>query len=368
MTEDRDLRVLLLAGRFAVRGSCAYTLRLLEHMGQCGVAARMVCCDASRITPSRRQALGIREDPRLGGRLRWTRAIDDLADSFGEDRPDSGAYPGLPHGPSGLASGPEGSNVPYVLTIHDFMEPGGRFPLGEPWGLGVIAVSQAVADDLTARCGVPADRVHMIPGGVDVPPYVTPPNVADWEDRTFIVGTAGPLEKVKGQVYFLDAAKQIRDAGFDVEFLIAGSGPEEEHLRSHARELGIAAYVTFVPQVREYSEVLEAIDIFCLTSLQQGLGTVMLEAMALGKPVVASDVGGVHTVVQDNETGVLIPKQDSQALAGKVIRMLRNPQWARTLARNGQRLVAREFSAEHMVEHTATLYRRLLERHLSVMG
>jgi len=364
---NNDLRVLLLAGRFVMRGACAYTLRLLEGLKKCGVTSEMICTDAARVPSVKRNSLPIRESRALGG-LRWRRAVDALADSLtDETRPDLIHVQTRSMARVGLRLA-DRTQIPYVLTIHDFLSPGERVPLNTEWGKRVIAVSQAVKDDLVGKARLPDELVRVISSGVEVKPYFTPPERSEEEGRTCVIGTAGPLERVKGHHYFLEAAKQILEAGFAVEFLIVGSGPEEKRLRDYARRLGIADHVTFVPQVQDYGQVLEALDIFCLTSLQQGLGTVMLEAMALGKPVVASNVGGVYSVVHDNETGVLVPTRNPDALAGKVIQMLHNPEWARTLARKGQRLVAREFSAEHMVEHTARLYRQVLQPSLTVIA
>jgi glycosyltransferase involved in cell wall biosynthesis len=124
-----------------------------------------------------------------------------------------------------------------------------------------------------------------------------------------------------------------------------------------ARELGIADKVTFVPQLADVADSLAAIDIFCLPSLQQGLGTIMLEAMALGRPVIASRVGGVYSIVADNETGLLVPPSDSGQLADRMLELLCNPSRARGLGESARQMVLRDCSLETMLERTSQLYR-----------
>ena len=143
--------------------------------------------------------------------------------------------------------------------------------------------------------------------------------------------------------------------------LIAGAGPEEANLRRLARELGIAQKVTFVPNLSDLNESLAAMDIFCLPSLQQGLGTIMLEPMAMAKPVIATGVGGVYSVVEDGRTGLMVPPSNSQALAEKILDLLNHPDRAGTIGEAARARVVSDFSVEKMIRQTAGLYRELLD-------
>ncbi len=169
-----------------------------------------------------------------------------------------------------------------------------------------------------------------IPSDADLTPVLSP-------GRVPVVGTAGPLEALKGLPFFLGAAQRVLAENPQVQFLIAGAGPEEQNLRRLARELKIVEAVTFVPKLYDFSTALEAIDIFCLPSLRQGLGTIMLEAMGRGIPVIASGVGGVFSVVSDNETGLVVPPSNSARLAERILELLSDPLRARTLGSNGRR-------------------------------
>lgn len=358
---EANLKILLLAGRFEVRGSCAYTIRLVEHLHEFDIASEIVCSSAEMVPQAKREGLPVHVYRRLDLPLLNHFALHDLIQHYREEPPS------LIHVQTRkvLDVGnqiAESLNVPYVLTMHDLLQPRERLRFSSRWGKKIIAVSDAVKADLVERAGVPDALVDVIPSGVDVNPLFRPAEPD--ADHVPVVGTAGPLEPIKGHWVFLQAAHEVLSRGIDVEFLIAGSGPEEDNLRRFARELGITEHVTFVPYVREYTEVLEAMDIFCLPSLQQGLGTVMLEAMALGKPVVASGVGGVYSVVHDGETGLLCPRRDWAALADRIVQLLADPKQARAMGENARRLVERQFSVDKMVAATARLYRKVLRSEL----
>jgi glycosyltransferase involved in cell wall biosynthesis len=248
---------------------------------------------------------------------------------------------------------------PFVLTVHDYMRPQEKLRIDWGWCRRIITVSESVRRDFTARTEVPPDRIVMIHSGINVSiaadarPPLAPGQVP-------VVGTAGPLEAVKGLPFFLGAARKVLDTGRDVEFLVAGAGPEEANLRRMSRDLGLADKVTFVPYVLDFTESLTAMDIFCLPSLQQGLGTIMLEAMALGRPVIASRVGGVYSVVHEQETGLLVPPSNSSRLADRILELLADPPRARAIGEAARQMVRREFGLEKMVAQTADLYRGLV--------
>ena len=349
--------ILLLADSFSMRGTSASTLRLAEHLPQHGFRTQIVCPSARMVKLDRREELLIEEYPHLltplWGQLvrRWM-----LADVC-EDPPaliHIQSRRMLPLG-TWLA---KRLGCSFVLTVQDFLQPRERMPFSPTWGLRIITVSDAVRDELLQRTKLRPELVSVISSGVDVPDQ--PPRPVLEPQRTPVIGTAGPLEAVKGFPYFLGAAQRVIATGVPAEFLVAGAGPEEANLRRLARELQIADRVTFVPNVLDLTASLTAMDIFCLPSLRQGLGTLMLEAMSLGRPVIASDVDGVDSVVQDNETGLLVPPSNSDALAQRMLELLRDPFRARRLAEAAREKVLRDFSVSRMAQQTADVYRTAL--------
>ena len=355
---DSRPHVLLLSGRFQVRGSCTYTLRLAKHLPDSGIRPLVVCPNARLVEAKQRRDLGIREYPYLDlpfyNRLILQRVVQDLGDQT----------PDLIHVQSRrvLRQGKwlaRKLDRPYLLTVHDYLSPQETVLLNDPQCAQVITVSESVKRDLVAKTGVRPEIVTVIPSGVDLTVETRAEPILD-PGHVPIIGTAGPLETVKGLPFFLGAASRVLQTGRDVEFLVAGAGPEEANLRRLARELGISSKVTFVPYMLNFSESLSAMDVFCLPSLQQGLGTIMLEAMASGIPVIASRVGGVYGVIHDQHNGLLVPPSNSRQLADRILELLCDPLRARHIGENGRHLVQQEFGLHRMVGLTADLYRRII--------
>lgn len=357
---DSDLSVLLFAGRFEVRGSCAYTLRLAERSGEYGVRSRIVCSDASRVDAKLRAELPISENRHLGTPfVRWA-ALDVLRRELLANLPD------LIHVQSRhvLKQGAWLARRlarPFILTVHGSMQPNERINFDQTWGRRIVAVSDSVKVELNGRPNIPGELVTVIRSGVKASCSAESLEVLG-AGHVPVVGTASPLESTKGVPFFLGAAQKVLAAGKDVEFLVSGAGPEESNLRRLARSLGISEKVTFVPNLNDFAQSLAAMDIFCLPSLRQGLGTIMLEAMAMGKPVIASGVGGVYSIVRNNETGLMVPPSNSEQLAHRVLELLGDPAKARAIGERARSMVREQFGVEKMIQQTTELYRQVLSQ------
>ncbi len=351
---DMPMNVLLIAGRFEVRGSSAYTLRLARHLPAHGVSPQVACADGRLVRSVSRTELPLREYPHMLTPL-WGRVVLGwIRHEFSESPPD------LIHAQSrGVMSEAAWLSRklerPYVVTIHDFVPGKDRLRVDRVWCRRLIAVSKAVQSDLLSRGAFPDDLVTVVHNGVEEPREVETMPVLD-PGHTPVIGTAGPLELVKGLPFFLGAAQRVLAVRNDVEFLVAGAGPEEENLRRIARELKISEHVTFFSGMSDFTHALAAMDVFCLPSLRQGLGTIMLDAMALGKPVIATGVGGVYSVVRNGETGFVVPAADSEQLAQRMLVLLNDPVQARAMGEAGRSLVRQDFNVELMVAKTVEVY------------
>ncbi|MEW4530485.1 glycosyltransferase family 4 protein [Maioricimonas sp. JC845] len=355
---DPTTNVLLLTDRFEVRGSSRQTLFLAEHLPELGISSRILCPDARRMEPRLRKRLDIIEMSQLKSRFISRVAWILLARDLASDPPDLIHIQQRTMMRLGrwLAAR---LRRPYVLTVHDYLRPGETFRFDRIWGRQIIAVSDSVRAELLQRTGLPPELVTVIPSGVEVEPAENIAPVLD-EGHTPVVGTAGPLEATKGFRFFLQAVPKVLKVHPQVEFLIAGAGPEEPSLRRQARELEVAQRVTFVPNLYDFDRSLDAMDLFVLPSLKQGLGTVMLQAMARGKPVIATRAGGVYSVVSEGETGLLVPPSDSEALARRINELLSDPLLARRIATAARNMVQERFPVTAMVEKTAEVYREIL--------
>lgn len=361
----KPLKVVLLSDRFEVRGSCAYTLRLMRHLSEYNIEPTIISPNADAIATPLRETLSIRLYPHMRVPL-WGKVVLGMIRQDMESDP-----PALIHVQSRRMQScgawlARRLGIPYIVTIHDYMPPREKLRLDRPYGRRVLAVSQSVKSELLEQAHLPPELITVIHAGVECPTDSELSPVLS-ADRTPVVGTAGPLEAVKGLPFFLGAAQRVLAERPNVQFLIAGAGPEEHNLRRLVRELNIVGSVTFVPNLYDFSTALEAMDIFCLPSLRQGLGTIMLDAMGRGIPVIATGVGGVFSVVSDNETGLVVPPSNSARLAERILELLEDPLRARALGSNGRELVKQEFSVERMVEETAELYHQIVEEAKSAL-
>ncbi|MBL4883362.1 MAG: glycosyltransferase family 4 protein [Planctomycetaceae bacterium] len=352
---NESLHVLLLSDRFEVRGTSSQTLVLAEYLPDYGIHSTIVTPSINCIAPERRSHLEFREYSYLDFPFARRATLECIKHDFSDPKPDLihiQSRKMLWHGIK-LA---KKLNRPYVLTVHDYLSPGEILNYDTEFGYKIIAVSVSVKSELLTQPNITGEMVKVIHSGVEyIPDDHIRPVLAS--NCTPVIGTAGPLEEIKGGLFFLQAARKVLNVLPDLEFLVAGTGPEERRLRQLARSLGIEKQVTFVSSLYSFQESLRAMDIFCLPSLQQGLGTIMLEAMACSRPVIASSVGGIASTIVDGDTGLLIPPSNSDAIAEKLIFLLQNPDLARNIGEAGKKHVRKNFRVDQTVRRVADLYR-----------
>ncbi|HWO43595.1 MAG TPA: glycosyltransferase family 4 protein, partial [Candidatus Eisenbacteria bacterium] len=225
---------------------------------------------------------------------------------------------------------------------------------------GVVAISRRIGE-LLAQAGVEQGRIRVIHSGIELPKLqVDAGRATSWNGA--VVGTAGVLEERKGHRYLLEAAAILKEQGVPVRYRIAGSGAMSARLREMVSRSGLQAEVELLGFVDDIWRFLESIDIFVLPSLHEGLGVAVLEAMAAGKPVVASRVGGLVDSVVDSVSGFLVEPRDPGALAGAIRRLVCEPELARAMGRRGRERVRENFTVERMAEANEAFYYALLER------
>jgi glycosyltransferase involved in cell wall biosynthesis len=224
-----------------------------------------------------------------------------------------------------------------------------------------IAVSRAVANQLCNDFGIPVRKVKLVYNGIPLCPFTRPSNTAL---RASLIGAAaqpivlmvGRLEdRQKGQRYLIEAAAQVPEA----MFILAGEGPDRGVLEGQARALGVDSRVLFLGYREDIPDLLACCNLFVLPSFFEGLPLSILEAMAAGKPVIASAIGGNDEVITHGENGLLVPKSDPAALADAIRAVLSDPALARRLAEAGRARVYRDFSVEAMVEGVMRVYDEL---------
>lgn len=260
-----------------------------------------------------------------------------------------------------------------VATIHsDFGAeyPGlkGRFYEGVLWFdkrlarqyINVTEVLQA-----KSQANGTAARSTLIANAVPVPEI--PPTVrndalrAEWgfTPADFVVGIVARLKPVKGHTYLIDALAQLGDLP-QVKLLIAGDGPLREELQAQAEVCGVAGRVCFAGFRDDIPRVLMALDCVCMASLSEALPYAVLEAASYARPILATAVGGMATLLTDYQTARLVPAHDSVALAEGLRWMATHPDDAHQIGINAYHLVRQSFSVPTMIEKTLQVYDRAL--------
>lgn len=172
-----------------------------------------------------------------------------------------------------------------------------------------------------------------------------------------LIGGIGRLEPIKGFTYFVDAARVIAEAEPKARFVLAGGGALAEALREQARPMG--ARFQCLGWYQDVPGLMAALDVAVVPSVNEGMGRVLLEAGAAGVAAVASRVGGIPDIVNDGETGLLVPPRDARALAEAVLELSRSPERRRWMGTMARAKVAPHYSLRTMVERIETLYEEL---------
>lgn len=223
----------------------------------------------------------------------------------------------------------------------------------------ITAVNRETAEFLEHLLGWPDGRVATIVNGVDLAALrdAHPDRAAlglTAQDR--VAGIVARLEPVKGHHILFEAFRDVADKIPNAVLLVAGDGSRRTELERLAEELGVASRIRFLGMRRDIPQLLAAMDVVVLASLEEGLPVSILEAMGAGKPLVASSVGGIPAVVRELETGMLVPPGDARALGQALARLLGDDALAQQLGQGGFRLVSGKYGAKAMVQSYKAIY------------
>jgi sugar transferase (PEP-CTERM/EpsH1 system associated) len=227
----------------------------------------------------------------------------------------------------------------------------------------VITVSENLRNRLVSEGGLPPSVIMAIHNGLRLQPQSA--NEArraqlrrelGLEKFDHVIGTVGRLEPRKNYPLLLEAMATLLARHPRTALLMVGSGPEEEKLQQQAHNLGINQQVVFTGYRSDISDLLGLMSTFCLSSITEGISMAILEAMAAGVPVVATQVGGNAEIIPDREHGMLVPSGDVAALANALSETLSNRDAAIKIAKNGQKRVCEFFSERHMIQRIEGLY------------
>jgi len=285
----------------------------------------------------------------------------DLAARLREIRPDIvHIHDSASHGAAALAARWAGG-VPVIVTrrTHSPLRRGwlGRRKYG--WCDRIICVSQAVKSACLAG-GLPEGRLVVIPDFVDCARFAPAAVPAETRERHATVLSIGRLTREKGHRVLLEAMALVVQAVPDAQLRICGVGEEHDRLRGQAAANGLLPQVSFVGFVPDVRAELASADVFVMPSLSEGLGVAALEAMAMGKPVVATDAGGLPEAVVHGETGLVVPAGDPGALAEALVPLLGDKEKRRGMGLRGRERVLAHHDRPKVVERTVVLYQEVL--------
>jgi glycosyltransferase involved in cell wall biosynthesis len=259
-------------------------------------------------------------------------------------------------------------SVPWICSVHDIHDNSwsGRWTLpifNFIWRRAdkVIAISHAVKDWLVKDRAVPADKVSVIHYGIEAERFSQSRSdlAQEWvlEDK-LVIGAIGRLEPRKGHDCLLHAIAELKKIVPGVSLLIAGHDPwgYGKELQSLIERLDLLKEVRLLGFQSDIAAFLGAIDIFAFATQSEGFGQVVIEAMAAGKPVVASKIAPLTEIIREGETGVLVPRDDPRAFADAIAWLFTHPDQAREMGKRGQARVYNHFSAGKMAAKTLLLY------------
>jgi glycosyltransferase involved in cell wall biosynthesis len=227
-----------------------------------------------------------------------------------------------------------------------------------------IAASDAIRQMLVGD-GVPADRTVTVHEGIDVERVAATPPVNVHEAFFLphgapVVGNVAALVPHKGQRHLIEAARLVVQEMPDVRFVILGEGELRDALERQVHDHHLQKHVLLPGFRTDVIGCIKGFDLFAMSSVTEGLGTSLLDAMACSRPIVATTAGGIPEIVEDGVNGLLVPPRDHAAMAAAILRTLKDAGLRRRMGDAGLARVASRFSVDRMVAETAAVYQRIV--------
>ncbi len=256
------------------------------------------------------------------------------------------------------------TNAVFVTTCHGYYKKH-IFSQVMGWGKEVIVLSNVIGRHMIDDFGVPHERIRLVPRGVDLEKfqYSSP---AQKRKKEFNIGIIGRITPIKGHLHFIKAMAKVVRTFPHIKIWIVGDAPSsreayKEEIQVLVRRLGLSHCTQFLGTQRDIPAVLSNLDLLVLaTTTHEAFGRVIIEAQASGVPVVATEVGGVIDIIENELTGLLIPPADSDRMASAAIRIYKDPQFASFLAENAYKKVKEKYTPQIMLNNTLDVYKEAL--------
>ena len=231
----------------------------------------------------------------------------------------------------------------------------------------MVALTEGERRDYVAFSVASPDKMATIHSGVNIDQFMKVKRNGREKKRSlgldtngFVVGTIGWLLPIKGPMYLLKAMAEIWHTHPDIQLVYVGKGDLEEGVKAEAYRTGVSDKVKFLGWRDDIPEIMQVLDIFILPSLNEGMGRVLVEAMASGKPIVASNVGGIPDLVKDGHNGFLVGPGDVNGLSLAIKKLIEDEQLCLKMGAKG-RAMARNYGVEEMIKKIDDLYTSLYQ-------
>ena len=238
----------------------------------------------------------------------------------------------------------------------------------------LIALTEPERADYEQLRVAPSSKLVTVHSGVHLDRFKSSLPLKDKRDvlpelpaDAFVIGYVGWLIPVKGVMTLLEAMTVAARQCAQAHMVLVGKGCLEKEMRAYARRTGIEDRIIFAGWRHDVERLMACFDLFVLPSLNEGMGRVLVEAMAAGRPIVASNTGGIPQLVTNGENGILVPPGNCRELADGILQLIRNPRQAQRMGQMGQRL-SQGYSVESMVDKIEKIYDDVLHRQTSLHG
>ena len=268
----------------------------------------------------------------------------------------------------------------YVVTVNSIAESRCSIKRSRRCA-GVIACSQFIREWLVNDRNIPKEVITVIPSGVDVDPFDATTDIAGAVDREApddgsagnattgtvpVIGMIGGFTSGAGHDCFLKAAAMIAAEIPEAQFIIAGEQGEtvgrDRYVRARVEKANLLKKVTIIPAFQDFRQLLASIDVLLVPSSSEGRSRLILDAMACRRPVVATGVGENYEIIRDGENGLLVQKDDAEAMAAGAVNLLTDSELRHSILDRAFECVRKEYSLARMTKNVIDFYTRALER------
>ena len=273
----------------------------------------------------------------------------------------------------GLAARKHDRSMPWVATVHLHTSTSRRLRLYRAIDLFLLRLADRVITvsrdqrRLLLERGVDRRRIALVPNVIDAERFREEADERGAvrarlgiEGEVPLITTIGRLSVQKGMDHFLEAAAQVRQVRPETRFLIAGHGPLRGALESQAEALGLSDQLRFLGYRADVASILAASDVVALPSRDEGLPIILLEALSMGCPIVATRVGGVPDLIRDGETGLLVPPGAPDEVAARMLELISDREEAQRMGAAGLAFVKRSCSPDRAARRLSSIYRTVL--------